>query len=193
MKNFFCNSKHSPFRGLRDIKIAYRQIIDASSQTNFERNVFNASYNEFLLKSQAYNPEKKFKTFTELKANDGRANSLHYKSSFAVVSFINNLNNQIPNLQDTLGQNIRFETYKFEVIESSITDKTVHKVAIIYFTDTLTLFEIIGDYILLGVDKLNNVSDEPVETFLLKMHPNLSIVNYQLFKKLASAESAVTL
>ncbi len=109
------------------------------------------------------------------------------------MSFINNLNNQIPNLQDTLGQNIRFETYKFEVIESSITDKTVHKVAIIYFTDTLTLFEIIGDYILLGVDKLNNVSDEPVETFLLKMHPNLSIVNYQLFKKLASAESAVTL
>ncbi len=176
------------------IKIAYKQIIDASSQTSFEKNVYNASYKEFLLKSQAYNPEKKFKTFTELKANDGRANSLHYKSSFAVVSFINNLNNQIPNLQDTLGQNIRFETYKFEVIESDITNKSAHKVAIIYFTDTLTLFEIIGDYMLLGVgDNLNNVSDEPVETFLLKMQLNLSIVNYQLLKKLVPTELAVTL
>ncbi len=143
------------------IKIAYKQIIDASSQTSFEKNVYNASYKEFLLKSQAYNPD---------------------------------LNNQIPNLQDTLGQNIRFETYKFEVIESDITNKSAHKVAIIYFTDTLTLFEIIGDYMLLGVgDNLNNVSDEPVETFLLKMQLNLSIVNYQLLKKLVPTELAVTL
>ena len=182
--------KHSPFRGLGGIKLAYKQIIDATSQTGFEKSVFIASYNEFLLKSQAYNLEKKSKTFTEMKANDGRANSLHYKCSFAIIGFINNLNKQIPNLQDTLGNNIAFDTFKFEVIESDITDKSAHKVVITYLTDTLTLFEIIGDYLLLAVgNKLINENNEAVETFLLKMQPNLGIVSYQNSEKLIANES----
>ena len=39
------------------IKITYRQVIDAASTGNLERNILSASYNEFLLKSQAYNTE----------------------------------------------------------------------------------------------------------------------------------------
>lgn len=182
--------KHSPFRGLGGIKLAYKQILDATLQTSFEKNVFIASYNEFLLKSQAYNFEKKFKTFSEMKANDGRANSLHYKCSFAVISFISNLNKQIPGLQDSLGNNVTFDTFKFEVIESDITDKSAHKVAITYFTGLFTLFEIIGDYMLLAAgDKSNNSSSEPVETFLLKMQPNLGIVSYQNSEEFISNES----
>ena len=46
------------------IKLIYKQVIDASSTGDFERNVFNATYHEFKLKSQAYNMEGKFKTFT---------------------------------------------------------------------------------------------------------------------------------
>lgn len=42
---------------------------------------------------------------------------------------------------------------------------------------------------LLGVvDKSNDVSDKPVETFLLKMQPNLSIVNYQAIEKFSTNE-----
>ena len=92
------------------IKIAYRQIMDASSQNSFEKNVLQFSYEEFKMKSQAYNPEGKFKTFSELKAHDGRANSLHYKSGFGVIGFIDSLNKQVPNLADTLGQNILFNS-----------------------------------------------------------------------------------
>ena len=162
------------------IKIAYKQIIDAASQTDFEKNVFHASYNEFLLKSQAYNPGKKFKTFSELKANDGRANSLHYKSGFAAAGFINNLNKQIPCLHDTHGRSISFITYTFEIIESGITDKSKHKIAIIYFTGTFALLEVIGDYLLLATgDQPNDVFQKNVEAFLLKMQPDLSIVSYQ--------------
>lgn len=36
------------------IKLAYRQVIDEQSKSNFEKNIFNASYNEFLLKPQTY-------------------------------------------------------------------------------------------------------------------------------------------
>ncbi len=39
------------------VKLSYKQVIDAASDGNFERNVFHSTYQEFLLKSQAYNME----------------------------------------------------------------------------------------------------------------------------------------
>jgi hypothetical protein len=162
------------------IKIAYRQIINAASQNAFEKNILNYSYNEFLLKSQVYNLEGKFKTFTELKANDGRANSLHYKSGFAVGGLIDRLNKKIPFLQDTLGQPVVFDTYKFEVIESDITNRLLHKVSITYITGVLTLFAAIGECLVLAAgDQLTATITEPVDSFSLKMQVNLSIVSYQ--------------
>ncbi len=121
------------------IKLAYKQIIDASAQEEFEKRVFQASYQEFLLKMQTYNPDRKFKTFTALKANDGRANSLHYKLSFAVGHFFEMLNGRIPELKDNLGNQLKFETPQFELIESDIDDRSAHKLAIIYTTGTLNL------------------------------------------------------
>ena len=41
------------------IKMVYRQVIDESCQSAFEKAIFQASYDEFLLKSQAYNGEGK--------------------------------------------------------------------------------------------------------------------------------------
>ncbi len=132
------------------IKIAFRQIIDASGTTDFEQKVLSVSYDEFLLKSQAYNIESKFKTFSEMKRADGRANSLHYKSGFGASALVESLNNIIPGLQDTLGKPIHFETYQFEIIESDITDINLHKVAIIYFTSSLTLFDNFGNHLILA-------------------------------------------
>lgn len=162
------------------IKIAYRQVMDASTENLFEKNVLQFSYEEFKLKSQAYNPDGRFKTFSELKTHDGRANSLHYKSGFAVIGFIDALNKHIPHLQDTLGQPVMFNSYKFEVIESDITNKLQHKVAITYYSDTLVLFEIVGDCILLApTDKLMEGENETVETFMLKMQDGLSVSHYK--------------
>jgi hypothetical protein len=159
------------------IKLAYKQVIDGSSTGDFERNVFNATYQEFLLKSQAYNLERKFKTFSELKANDGRANSLHYKLSFAIGNFINRLNNKIPVLTDNDGNNLAFDVPKFELIESDITDKTKHHVAINYCTDTLTLLDVIGEYMVLAIGDVAN--DDTADSFTLKMQPGLSVVFYK--------------
>jgi hypothetical protein len=162
------------------IKIAYKQVIDASSHGAFEQNVFNYSYNELWLKSQVYNPEGKFKTFTQLKANDGRANSLHYKSGFAIGGFVALLQNKIPIVQGSLGENILFSSHKFEVIESDVGDKAMHKIAIHYITGTLSFYGNIGEYMLLATgDHLSGQRDEAVETFSLKMQDNLSIVSYQ--------------
>lgn len=163
------------------IKINYRQVIDISAQTEFEKYVYFASYKEFLLKSQSYNPEGKFKTFTEMKAADGRANSLHYKCSFAVDHLIKALGNKTPGLLDTLEQPVSFATYRFELIESNIADKTAHKIAVNYISDTLLLLHIIGDCLLLTTaDKINTITTEAAETFMIRMKEGLSVVSYQV-------------
>ena len=161
------------------IKIVYKQTIAASSAINdFEKACFHSSYEEFLMKSQAYNMDRKLDTFSELKANDGRANSLHYKTGFAVSGYISLLNNKIPQLQNSLGDAVLFDTYKFELIESSITDKSKHQFAIHYISDSLTLVDSFGDSLLLAYGDKRN---EPIieETFILKLQQNLSITSYQ--------------
>jgi hypothetical protein len=159
------------------IKLAYQQVIDATATSDFERSVFDASYQEFLLKSQAYNQEGKFKTFSQLKANDGRANSLHYKLSFAVGYFINGLDNKIPQLKDNSGNSVAFEEPRFELIDSDIADKSTHKVAINYCTGLLTLLGVMGEYMVLAKGDVS--AEEIADTFTLKMQAGLSIMYYK--------------
>jgi hypothetical protein len=159
------------------IKLVYRQVIDEASESGFEKAIFQASYQEFLLKSQAYNTEGKFKTFSKLKANDGRANSLHYKLSFSVGHFIAQLNNKIPLIKDNIGNKLSFETARFELIESHIEDISLHKVAINYETGFLTLIDLMGEYLLLAHDNLPE--NQRIETSVLRMQPDLSIISYQ--------------
>ncbi len=162
------------------IKLTYRQVIDAGAETAFEKNVMNASYAEYLMKSQVYNPDGKFTTFSQLKANDGRANSLHYKSGFGVAGFIKQLKQTMPGVHDTFGRALAFDTYQFEVTESDITDKSAHKVAIHYITDTLTMFGFAGNCMVLanGV-QLKKSTTEAVETFMVLLHSAIAISSYQ--------------
>jgi len=162
------------------IKLAYKQIIDASAQGRFERSVLQASYQEFLLKMQTYNPNLEFKTFTALKAHDGRANSLHYKLSFSVGHFIQALDNKIPGLTDNLGNAVKFGIPQFELIESHINDISSHKVAITYTTGILTLVNQLAEFMVLAE---GDVSEKFVaDTFILKMQHGLSITSYQEYQ-----------
>ena len=163
------------------IKISYRQVLTAADTDVFAKRVIDASFNEFLLKSQAYDPEGKFHSFTELKANDGRANSLHYKTGFAVDGFIGQLNHRIPQLINTQNENIVFENYRFELLESNIYNKLAHSVAIHYITENLTLLDSFGDQLLVAYgDTSESSKTAPVENcFLLPLQTNLSIIQYQ--------------
>lgn len=154
------------------IKLTYKQVIDSSAETDFERNIFSASYEEFLLKSQAYNPGRVLRTFSEMKNNDGRASLLHYKLSFVIGYFIETLKNKIPVFTDTLGNSINFQVPQMELIESDITDIKAHKVAINYITGELLLLNTIGEYLILSADNGET-------TFTVKMQAQLAISRYQ--------------
>ena len=168
------------------VKLIYRQVMDETSSSPFEKAILQASYQEFLLKSQAYNREGKFKTFSKMKANDGRANSLHYKLDFSVGHFIARLDHKIPLVKDNLGNKLSFETARFELIESHIEDISLHKVAINYETSELCLVELLGEYMLLTAD--NPADSEQLQTFVLRMQPALSIVSYQQIAECSQPE-----
>ena len=159
------------------IKLVYRQVIDESSESGFEKAIFKYSYQEFLLKSQPYNPDGKLKTFTKLKENDDRANSLNYKLSFTIGHFITQLNNKIPLIKDNLRNKLSFTAARFELIESHTEDISLHKVAINYETETMSLLELFGEYMLLTLS--DPAESETVGTFILRMQPDLSIISYQ--------------
>jgi hypothetical protein len=167
------------------LKFAYRQVIDINSTGNFEKAVFENTYKEFLLKSQAYNLGHGFSTFSQMKRNDGRANSLHYKLSFAALHLLHSLDNRIPDIKDNAGRSLLFETPKFELIESDIEDKRAHQIAINYCTGVYTLMNIAGEYMILAEGDASD--QEMCETFTLKMQPGLSVVFY---KELLLAEPA---
>jgi hypothetical protein len=161
------------------IRLAYKQIIDSSSAGTFEKEVFNDSYAEFLLQMQAYNQEGSCTTFQEVVAANPKASSLHYKTGFAIGLYVKGLHHQIPNLQDSLEQiSIPFSTHQFAIIDSDITNKTKHKVSVTYTTDTLLLLDCVGDHLLLSFAGPSKANEE-LETFLLKLAPNLSINSYR--------------
>ena len=162
------------------IKLTYRQIIDATAATDFEKNARHFSYEEFKLKSQAYNLDGKINRFSQLKEKDGRANSLHYKTGFAVSGFVENLKGKIPLLQDALGQTINFDTWQLELIESDISNKALHKIAIQYTTGQFTLHQVIGETLLLSKEnKPENGQHKNDDTCMIALQPGLSIVQYR--------------
>ncbi|HLK31003.1 MAG TPA: hypothetical protein VKT28_20665 [Puia sp.] len=161
------------------IKFAFKHVIDFDSQTEFETDVFNDSYSEFLMQSQIYNPEKKFNTIEKMIANNPKANSLHYKVGFAIGLYVKSLNNIILNLKDSLGiTNIPFDKFQFHIISSDVTNKEMHKVAVIYRTDTMTLFDIIGENLVLANGDCTATHEEFASVFILKMQPELSIFQW---------------
>lgn len=158
------------------IKLACSHIIDAAASTEFEKNIFAATYNEFLLKSQAYNQEQKFTAFSEMCANDGKANSLHYKIGLVIGPFIGSLKNKIPFCYDNMGNEIIFENFSTKLIESDKKNVSLHKAALIFTTGQLTIFDSFGEYLLLAYGDKRN--DAEAETFLLKLRENISITSY---------------
>lgn len=163
------------------IKLSFRHIIDIQSQTAFEKEVFHESYNEFLMQVQAYNREQQFTTWEQVRAANPKSNSLHYKVGFSIGLFVRGLQQQIPGLTDNLGNPVLFAGHQFEIIASDITSKAAHKVAIVYTTDTLTLFGIADGYMLLATgDQLAKAQQQQVPTFMLKLQPQLAISGYAL-------------
>lgn len=156
------------------IRIAYRQIIDSRSSSDFEKKLFNDSFNEFYLQSQAYSEGGRLKTFQDLIDHNPKANSLHYKVGFSVGRYIAELKNVIPGLRDSIGKPVAFENHEFQLLDSDISKKNAHKIAIIYTSDWFELFAVAGNFLIVG----NSSGDKGISTFTIQLRENLSVVEW---------------
>lgn len=159
------------------ITISFRQTIDVLSEGSFEKNVFEDSYREFLLQSQAYNPSQRFSTFADMVDNNPKANSLHYKTGFAVGLYINGLKKRIPRLKDTQDRSLNFASHRFELISSDINNKSDHKVAITYYSAEYYLLATIGNNLLIAPVLLSEYGNN--ESFLIALQENVSISSFE--------------
>src|SRR6218665_674536 len=106
--------------GVNIIQLTCVRIIDQSSTGEFEKKIFQQTFDEFALKCQEYNPSSQFFSLSQMIANNPKANSLHYKTALAIGNSIKELNNIIPGLKDTIGsQNIPFEKHEMIILESN--------------------------------------------------------------------------
>jgi hypothetical protein len=80
-------------------------------------------------------------------------------------------------VRDNLGDKVTFDTARFELIESHVDDITLHKIAINYETEVLTMVELMGEYLLLSAGNVDGA--EPAATFMVRMQPNLAVSSYQ--------------
>lgn len=161
------------------ITLSYKQVIDAHSTGEFETKVFEDSYIEFLMQSQAYNLEKKYRTFSELKVEVPKSNSLHYKVGFAIGLFVQELGHRMPGVTDVLGSaSLPFESYVFEIIDSDILDREQHRVSITYTTPVYTLLGLVGERLLLLSPEQSEADVLPA-TFMFTLSPQLIISSYK--------------
>ena len=163
----------------RTITLCYRKVIDASAAKPWEKLVFEDSYTEFKMQAQLYNQEKKYSSFAELRQQVPGADQLHFLVSAAVIGYIQQLKETIPDILNNLGkQFLRFTKFQFEIINSDLQDKSKHQVAINFYSEPLCWHETIGNFLL--------VSDKPaeageVQTNLFQLQPYMNINSLQNF------------
>jgi len=157
------------------IRFCYRKIIDADSQGAWEKYVFESSYTEFLMQSQLYNQEKKYSSFAEILHHVPAAEKLHFLVSAAVTGYVQQLKGIIPGVLDNLGRHfLSFDSYRFEIINSDIKNKSQHKVAINFISQPMTWHYTIDNYMLVS-EKGQTSTEDGELTHMIEMQPFLNI------------------
>jgi len=165
---------------MKQIQLAYRKIISSQSTSAWERYVFEDSYKEFLMQFQFYNTENKYHTFSRLLADIPTAEKLHFLVSAAVTGYITQLQNKIPDVQNTLGKIfLPFHLYRFEIIDSDIRDKKEHRIAIVFYSEPLRWLDTIGEHLLISLNVTSNNNKGMIKTELVKLQPFMSIYSLQ--------------
>jgi hypothetical protein len=152
------------------IRLCYRKVIDVHSVKPWDKLVFDDTYTEFLLQSQFYNQEKKYRSFSDLITHVPAAEKLHFLVSAAVIGYLQQLQGKVPDLLNSLGRLfLPFNNYRFEIINSDIKDKTKHQVAINFITNHLVWHETINDQLLLSIPGNMENGEQLTELFTLPL------------------------
>jgi hypothetical protein len=162
---------------MRTIRLCYRKVIDAASEKPWEKMVFQDSYKEFKMQAQLFNQQKQYRSFGELLQRVPDAEQLHFLVSAAVTGYLQQLNENVPDIRNNLGkQFLKFTQYQFEIINSDLQDMSRHRVAINFYSEPLCWHDTISNYLLVS-DKKEQQGE--CLTHLFQLQPYLSIYTLQ--------------
>lgn len=165
--------------------MSYRKIIDRDSGNSWEKELFHATYKEFLMQAQEYDRENRYETFDEMLQYILRAKDMHYLVSTAAINILRQLQDVIPDVVDNHGQTfLRFKNFKFELLKSHKKDMSKHQVCVTFFSESYCWMDTIGDQLLLTKGEDENLLYNAQEVFpsLLSMTSNVSIYSFQARK-----------
>lgn len=134
------------------------------------------------MQAQSYNPNNTYHTFQEIVQHVAHADRLHYLTSRAAVGYIRQLNQQIPDILNTLGKRcLPFTKFTFEIIQSDLHHQDAHKVAIHFYSDPITWLDSFQNTLLIayGDQREAIFAGNEVETDLIELQPYLSISTFQ--------------
>ena len=158
------------------IRLCYRKIIDAASQKSWDKYVWEDSYRELMMQSQMYNADKKYKLYSELVRSVKEAEKLPYLVSTAVVNYLKQLNGVMPDVVSVLNKScVPFRNYKFEIIESDLTNGAAHKIAIDFISEPLMWHDTVNGCLLVSVNESYDANDGAMLTEMIAMQSLLSI------------------
>lgn len=171
------------------IQLCYRKLIDASSTGTWEKYVFDDTHREFYMQAQQFDQAGSCATFHEILKQNPKADQMHYLVSTAAIGYIRQLQEKIPGVLNVFGSPcVAFRNFRFEIVQSHIRNKALHRVAIYFYSDALTWIDTIpGQHLLVApgnhLDALSR--GEKVDTEMIAMMPNLSICSYQQIDQLS--------
>jgi hypothetical protein len=153
------------------IRLAYRQVIDATSTDAFAQEVFHKTYAEFRVQQQSFSKGLPLTTWADIRAAFPKANTaLPYKVSFALSGALQKLGGLIPGLKDPMGDEVvPYNRYIFHLLASDTRDPQAHQVSLTWVSQDLVLHRAIADHLVLGyLDR----------TFTVRLQEGLTIVDY---------------
>jgi len=162
------------------VQLKVKQIIDHASSGEFERSCWEDAYREWRLQVQAYNPGNVLQTWDAIKrASEKAAFHVPYKTAYAIGLHIKSLGDNIPIAMDLMNEvMLPFSKYQIEILSAEINNLQSFKMAIIYSTPSLCLLGMQADRWWLSTG-IPNSTGEPIPTFMVATHPNISITSYQ--------------
>ncbi|WPV68041.1 hypothetical protein [Chitinophaga sp. LS1] len=163
---------------MKTIRLIYRKLIDASNTKPWDQMLFEGSWYEYLLQAQTFNPEKKYNTFAELIDNVPNADRIHFLVTPAIIGYLKQLNGRVPDITNNIGKTfLPFKIFKFEIVNSDITDKKKHQVAVNFISEPLTWHDTISNQLLVTIN--NEPDNGETLTEMFSMQPFLSIYSIQ--------------
>ncbi len=160
------------------IRFAYRIVIDAQSNHRWDQLVWEDTYQEYKLQQNKFNTkDNPLQTYHELLHDNPKATQLNHLISISVDHYFQQLKGKLYSITDVLGNYaLPISGFKLDIINSSISDPSKHKIGITFFTPELIFLGIINECFLISE---NTEKTNHYETYMLSTQSRLSICYWE--------------